>query len=79
MQSNRTGSFIFRVNQSEKCKTQLRPLPVKRQGSNCQREEDRRKDAERRQKQEQKKEEKKCQEKQWKRILKKQSVRLKKN
>ena len=54
MQSNRTGSCIFRVNQSEKCKTQLRPLPVKRQGSNCQREEDRRKDAERRQKQEQK-------------------------
>ena len=53
MQSNRTGSYIFRVNQSEKCKTQLRPLPVKRQGSNCQRE-----DAERRQKQEQKKEEK---------------------
>lgn len=48
MQSNRTGSCIFRVNQSEKCKTQLRPLPVK----------DRRKDAERRQKQEQKKEEK---------------------
>ena len=37
MQSNRTGSCIFRVNQSEKCKTQLRPLPVKRQGSNCQR------------------------------------------
>lgn len=58
MQSNRTGSYIFRVNQSEKCKTQLRPLPVKRHGSNCQREEDRRKDAERRQKQEQKKEEK---------------------
>ncbi len=58
MQSNRTGNSIFRVNQSEKCKTQLRPLPVKRQGSNCQREEDRRKDAERRQKQEQKKEEK---------------------
>ena len=57
MQSNRTGNSIFRVNQSEKYKTQLRPLPVKRQGSNCQREEDRRKDAERRQKQEQKKEE----------------------
>ena len=44
MQANRTGNSIFRVNQSEKCKTQLRPLPVKRQGSYCQREEERRRE-----------------------------------